>query len=59
MSEPRPLDAAKVERLKERFERFREREATTEPIRLEPVRDSRSERGIERNTKSRDHGHGD
>lgn len=60
MSEPRPLDAAKVERLKERFERFREREATTEPVRLEPVRDaSRSERERERSTKSRDHGHGD
>jgi hypothetical protein len=51
MNEPRPLDAAKVERLKERFERFREREATAEPVRLEPIREGRrGERATERST---------
>lgn len=61
MSEPRPLDTAKVERLKERFVRFREREATAEPLRIEPIREARrSEREPQRGgSRSKDRELGD
>jgi hypothetical protein len=58
MSEPRPLDAEKIDRLKARFERFREREAEADKQRRTSQRGSA--RGQARTqARDRDQGLGD